>query len=174
MKIALGSTSCVKQASVLSALHRFSSPYELVSVSARSNVSEQPIENETYHGAINRVVHTASLVPDADFSLAIESGIFLRNNNFYDVAVVVARSQYGQMVISESEAVQFPDNCVMEALQRDGDWTAGMVLQEKGIVKDHKDPHQSLTGKSRAEYITEAVYEVLQMILKTGKVATNG
>ena len=36
-------------------------------------------------------------------------------------------------------------------------WTVGRVMQEKGIVKKHDDPHLDLSGRSRVEYMDEAV-----------------
>jgi len=57
-----------------------------------------------------------------------------------------------------SDSVPFPYEAVQEA-QRRGfkEWTVGRVMEEWGIVAQHDDPHLSLTGKSREDYIAEAI-----------------
>jgi non-canonical (house-cleaning) NTP pyrophosphatase len=163
MLIALGSRSEVKQLAVLRALRQFGIDARVVAVKAGSQVSEQPYGEETVTGARNRAIHTGLLVPEADLTIAIESGLFERPAGcFLDIAVVVVRLASGELITGESEGVVFPTDAVEEARRRGGEWTAGKVLQEQERVQLHTDPHASLVGRPRAEFIHDAVLRVLQ------------
>jgi len=158
MRIGLGSQSEVKQAAVHNALHQSGFDAEVVAVKALSGVSEQPFNDETIEGAQNRARHTAILVPDADITIAIESGIFLRREYWLDIAIVVVRFPDGEFFQAESEGVVFPTDAVEEVQRRGASaWTVGKILQEWNRVQLHNDPHLSLVGRSRADFINDTV-----------------
>lgn len=165
MIIALGSQSSVKQEAVRRAMQVFEIDAQLVTVKARSNVAEQPFNSETVRGARNRALHAAALVPDAAFALAIESGIFDRNGHYLDIAVVVARLRDGRYLQADSQSVEFPADAVHETVRRcveNDSWTVGKILQEWGRIERHDDPHASLVGRSRAAFIYDAVFTLIQ------------
>lgn len=171
LTIALGSQSQVKQTAISNAIAQFELDAELVAVKARSGIAEQPFNEETLRGAKNRAVHAAQLVRHADLAIAIESGIFVRKPHLFarkrylDIAIVLARLQDGTFVSVESDSVEFPEEAVLETKRRGvQDWTTGRVLQEWGLVAQHDDPHFSLTGKSRAEYINEAALRLFEQL----------
>ena len=57
----------------------------------------------------------------------------------------------------------FPDKYVEMARQRGFDvCTVGQVMQEEGFVADAKDPHLSISGVSRREYLGRVVKKVLE------------
>jgi non-canonical (house-cleaning) NTP pyrophosphatase len=163
MLIGLGSQSDVKRAAVMHALRQFGVDAQLIAVKARSDVSEQPFHNETIIGARNRATHAALLVPGASFTLAIESGLFARNGGYFDIAIVVARLPTAEFLQQESAAVAVPADAVEEVKRRGADcWTIGKILQERGRVLDHTDPHLCLVGRSRAEFLKDALVSLFQ------------
>src|SRR5579859_2886210 len=143
LRIGLGSQSEVKKAAIIHALCQFGLiAVQLVAVKARSGINEQPFNNETLTGAYNRATHTALLVPSADFTIAIESGLFERSDCYHDIAIAVVRLPSGEFLQQESEGVAFPTDAVEEVKRRGADvWTVGKVIQESGRVALHNDPH---------------------------------
>lgn len=156
MRVVLASSSAVKIRAVQRA---FGPGVEVVPVSVPSGVPEQPVEEETMQGARNRVRGARAKQPGADHYVSIESGLFKVGESWVDRAAVVVENTDGtEHRIVFTEGVVFPTECVEEAERRGFDtWTAGKVLQERGIVGDHADPHKDLSGRSRAEYIDEAL-----------------
>lgn len=155
LKIVLASTSAVK----LDACRRaFGPEVDIVTVKVPSGVSEQPMDQETLQGAHNRIAAARVEVPGADFYVAIESGVFDEGTAFVDRALVVLEHQTGLRYHTVSDGVIFPDAAVEEARRRGLDkWTVGKVMAEQGTVVSHDDPHLTLAGRSRAEYLYEAV-----------------
>src|SRR5689334_18798874 len=164
--IALGSQSAVKLRAVEEAVRRFSLNAKIVPVQARSGVSEQPFEHETVLGARHRAVHAAQIVPQADLSLAIESGLFFRDEQWFDIAIVVARNTTGAVVQVESEGCVFPTSAVEEVKRRGGEWTVGKVLVEMELATQHDDPHRDLVGRSRWEFISQAVSDLFEQLFR--------
>jgi hypothetical protein len=60
-----------------------------------------------------------------------------------------------------SDKVQFPLECVEKARELGFETiTVGQVMEKQGVVENNKDPHLSLTGKSRTVYLTEAITDL--------------
>lgn len=158
LKIVIASTSAVK---VDACRRAFGSEVDIVTVKVPSGVNEQPMDLETLQGANNRLAAARAAIPDADFYVAIESGLFRlfdEETTFVDRAIVVLQHQTGLQCQTTSDGVIFPDTAVEEARRRGLDkWTVGRIMQEQGIVASHEDPHLTLAGRSRAEYIYAAV-----------------
>lgn len=162
--IALGSTSEIKYAALAHALQLSGRDTQIITVKARSDVGEQPVEQETLLGARNRANHAALLVPDALLSIAIESGVFQREDGYVDIAVVLARFQTGEYCHVESEALPFPHDAVEETFRRGQQWTVGKVLQEWGRISRHDDPHLDLVSRSRLYFLSDALVRLFQVL----------
>ena len=83
MKILIGTKNQGKIEGARRALSKYFSDFEIEGVSVSSNVPEQPVNEQTYMGAKNRVKNLKLFAEQnnikADFFMAIESGL----NNFY-------------------------------------------------------------------------------------------
>lgn len=156
MRIVLSSTSAVKVDACKQAFG-VGSDTEIVTVKAPSGVNEQPLNDETLRGAFNRLNYARSAVPNADYYVSIENGIFQENGRYVDRAVVTVMNKDGETRTTYSEGVEFPSASVEETRKRGFEtWTVGKVMQEQGVVAQHDDPHLSLSGKSRVDYVNEA------------------
>lgn len=155
MKIVLASTSAVK---VEACSRAFGPSVEIVTVKAPSGVNEQPLNEETLRGAKNRLAYARREVPDADYYVSIENGVFDEGSAYVDRAVVTVENAAGEERVTYSDGVVFPDEDVEEARRRGLDkWTVGRVMEEKGHVKKHDDLHLCLSGRSRVSYLDEAL-----------------
>jgi non-canonical (house-cleaning) NTP pyrophosphatase len=163
-KIVLGSESPLKLSAVTQALQTCGIQAQVVPTAAQSGVGEQPFDQETWLGAQNRAQHAAALIPEYDVVVVIESGVFRRQRKYWDIAIVGALLPSGRFLVVESEAIQFPKKAVQEAKRFHGSKTVGQVLEEKGKVKSHKDPHASLVGRSRAEFLRDACIELFDQL----------
>jgi non-canonical (house-cleaning) NTP pyrophosphatase len=150
VKIVLASTSAVRAA--------FGDAADIVTIKAPSGVNEQPMNSETVTGAFNRIAIAKAQVPGADLYVSIENGIFDEQGHCIDRPVVVVSREMGDAQVTYGEGVEFPKDSVDETRRRGFDkWTVGKVMEEQGIVKKHDDPHLSLSGKSRVEYLRATV-----------------
>lgn len=155
LKIVLASTSAVKLDACRAA---FGDDAEIITVKAPSGIAEQPMNGETVTGAFNRIAAAKKLVPDADLYVSIENGIFEEKGHDIDRPVVVVSRASGNAEVTFGEGVEFPHESVEEARRRGFDtWTVGRVMQEQGLIRQHDDPHLDLSGKSRSEYLRDAV-----------------
>ena len=166
MKIVIASTSEKKVNAVKKAFTNFKD-IEIVTIKAPSGVNEQPMNEETLKGAHNRLHYARKDVPDADIYISIENGIFTEGNKYIDKAVVTIMTAKGELVTAMSDGVEFPSEFVYLTKQKPGglkDWTVGKVMAEHGYVQDHADPHYDLSGKSRVEYLDQALDRAIKRL----------
>lgn len=176
MKIALGSTSPIKLAALTTVAKGFNQQAEIVAVPARSGVNEQPAGyDETYKGALNRAQAAFEAVPDADFAIGIESGLFPHGVSFADCAVAVALvpgKRALKAYAARSAPLGFPAECVRAARKAGfATTTVGQVMAAAGLIKQADDPHQTLAGISRETFLVGAL-TILFGALQNDKVVT--
>jgi len=76
-------------------------------VAVESGVSDQPMSDaETRKGARNRALHASQVMSDADFSVGMEGGIEVVDEQLMAFAWMVVRSKDGQA--SEARSVTLP------------------------------------------------------------------
>lgn len=165
VKIGVTSQNKLKTQAVADAYNSISLPFTLTGYSANSGVGEQPVDDQTLLGARNRIIDVGSKVDDLDRIISIESGIFqVRPDVWLDKAVVVIfNTQNETEHIEYSDCVLFPTKYVEMARQIGFDTTTvGMVMAQEGYVKNHKDPHLSISGISREVYLRETVKKLVE------------
>ena len=122
----VGSESQIKLTAIKDSLRQAvpNNNWNIIGVPAQSGKPEQPVEEETLEGAINRAHHALKLSPDSDLVIAIESGIFklpdssaAEGFSWYDKAVIYCLTKDRQSHIYYSDLVKFPTNAVEEARQ---------------------------------------------------------
>ena len=141
---------------------------EIRGYSTDSGVGEQPINKQTLKGARNRIMNLEKQVLGLDLIFSIENGIFYENEKYVDKAVVVVKEiKSGKEYVAYSEGVVFPDEYVERARVIGFDkTTVGRVMKDAGYIKDGKDPHMSISRRSRREYIEETVARLLEELIQ--------
>lgn len=165
MKIGVTSQNSLKLDAVRKVYSSLSS-VEIIGYSTDSKVGEQPIDDETLLGARNRISDLKSRADDLDRMVSIENGIFYEGGKWHDKAVVIiydARADSEH--IAYSDEVMFPTQYVDQARQIGFDKiTVGKVMMDARYVHDHKDPHLSISGKSRKEYLEETIRKLVKEV----------
>jgi non-canonical (house-cleaning) NTP pyrophosphatase len=164
--VVLTSQSAIKLRALQAALVDLNITANVVAVKVPSGVNEQPVGDETRHGALNRIAAAREQVV-GDLYVSIENGLFHRNGIWTDRAVVVVEQPGNAHVpIIVSDGCAFPLSAVEEAKHVGfATTTVGQVLAEWGIVKDHADPHVDVCGTSRETFLRAAVRQALAAVL---------
>ncbi len=165
MNITLGSTSTHKLDAVHQACQKLGLGAVVSGVKTSSGQNEQPVGfDETFGGALTRASSAKSQTPDS-IAVGIESGIF-RFGVTLDIAVIVVLTPDGQQIVTTSEGIQFPEECVRLAEERGfKTTTVGSVITEQ-LGGDPTDPHSVLTkGKvTRTMTLVDALTTALQQL----------
>ena len=165
IRIAVASNSAIKLDAVRDAIASLMIKAEIIGLKTASGVPEQPTDKETLQGARNRIQHAKALDPRAQLYIAIENGIFDEAGRYFDKAVVICLTSAGQEFIATSAGVEFPADCVEEARRIGFDkMTASKIIAQRGLSKQHDDPHLSLAGRPRAQFITETLVTLLRKV----------
>jgi non-canonical (house-cleaning) NTP pyrophosphatase len=161
MKIVLGSTNehklyAVRETCALSGLYA-----QMYGIPASSGVSAQPLGfEETHSGAMARAL-VARSEHGCDLAIGIESGVFrfALSPVTLDIAVIVLITGENKIIVTSSNGIQFPEDCVEEAYRRGfKTTTVGSVIAERH-GGDPTDPQLTLTnGKiSRISTLVDAL-----------------
>jgi non-canonical (house-cleaning) NTP pyrophosphatase len=169
MKLAVGSTSAIKKAASELALKRLGLKLPLLYIAAASGVNEQPEGlSETSRGAYGRALTALLKCPDADIGIGIENGLFGHDGGMADrpVCVLLVRGptaiEQWRYSATLGAPVMMPASAVKEARRRGfATTTVGQVLHEYNPQMSATDPHAFLTGRARAEYLADALQQVM-------------
>lgn len=168
INITLGSTSAHKLDAVRQACQKLELSSVVFGVKTSSGQNEQPVGfDETFSGALTRAISAKSQDPDG-IAIGIESGIFRLGTTSVtlDFAIIVVLTSDGRQIITTSEGIQFPEDCVKIAEERGfKTTTVGSVITEK-LGGDPTDPHSVLTkGKvTRTMTLIDALVTALQQL----------
>ena len=114
MKIAIGSKNPVKIRAVKNAFNKFFNEFELVSLSAPSNVSNMPMSlKEMIEGARNRAIYSIKK-EDADFGVGLEGGCEEIDGKIFLEGIVIVVDKNGKEGIGRSAAVNLPELFIKE------------------------------------------------------------
>jgi inosine/xanthosine triphosphatase len=75
--------------------------FEFVAVKSESGVSDQPMNEETEQGASNRLNFIRDLMPEADFWISQEGGIYEDGERLYNRAWIAVCDKAGYVYIRE-------------------------------------------------------------------------
>ncbi|MFQ5796572.1 MAG: inosine/xanthosine triphosphatase [Candidatus Bipolaricaulia bacterium] len=124
--INVGSDNPVKARAVENVFTRFRGPVTVQQVDVPSGVSEQPFDEETVRGAIQRAEHALG---DADYGVGIESGLIWNPvvESYFDVQFCAIVDRDGELSIGHGSGFIYPPQ-VIEAVLRGR--TIGEVMDE--------------------------------------------
>jgi len=104
--VAVGSMNPVKIEAVRSVMESIYGDVRITAVDVKSNVPEQPFEEETVKGAENRA---RSALGDHDLSVGIEAGVFEMYDGLYDIQHCVVMDRKGKITIGMGPGFRYPD-----------------------------------------------------------------
>ncbi len=128
--IAVGSLNPVKIEAVRNVMERIYGNVRIFAVDSKSGVPEQPFEDETVKGAINRA---KGALGNHTMAVGIEAGVFERYDGLYDVQHCAVIDKDGKITIGIGSGFRYPDK--IAELVRNGK-TVGEAMN---IVYTHSD-----------------------------------
>ncbi len=130
MKILVGSKNPGKVLGAKNAFSKYFENVEAVGVKVPSGVSEEPVDDEIFEGAKNRVMALKDYAKenncDADFFVAVESGMTNKLCKWMITNVAVVLDKHGKMGYGTSASFPVPEKMV-ERIKME---TLGSVMDE--------------------------------------------
>ena len=116
MKVLIGTKNPGKIEGAKKAFENYFDNVEVIGIKAESNVSEQPVGKETLLGAKNRVNNLIKYAKenniDADYYVAVESGINDDSGFWAITNIAVVKNSLGEVGIGASESFPVPNKYV--------------------------------------------------------------
>lgn len=151
MKVLIGTKNQGKIEGAKRAFSRYFDNVEVVGIPVESGVSEQPVGKDIYLGAKNRVDNLVECAKsegiDADFYVAIESGITDSLGKWSIINLVAVRDKNGYDSWGNSAGFPVPDKYVESIIDK----TLGTVMDE---IFENNDLRSSVGGIS---YLTHNI-----------------
>ena len=137
MKVLIGTTNPGKIQGAKEALDVFFKDADIEGIKVPSNVSDQPVNEETLQGAKNRVNNLIEYAKEnnveADYFLGVESGICNVYNTWMIVNFAVIKDNSGYESVGIGPAFPVPSSYVREIIST----SLGQVLDK--VYEDYKD-----------------------------------
>lgn len=137
MKVIIATKNHGKINGAKQALESFFENVEIEGVSAPSEVSEQPINDETYIGAYNRVKNAIRIAKEngvvADLFMAVESGMVNNFGHWYITNVSVISDKNGNICTGISASFPVPEKYVEEIKEKSLATVMDSIFQETDL-----------------------------------------
>lgn len=121
MKVLIGTKNPGKIKGAEIAFSKYFDNVEIEGISAPSDVSEQPLNDETYIGALNRVNHLIEYAKEnnikADMFIAVEAGIVNNFNDWSITNVAIIKDSLGNQSWGTSASFPVPHRLVKDILE---------------------------------------------------------
>ena len=121
MKILIGTNNPGKIEGAKQAFEKYFKNIEIEGISVESNVSNQPINEEIFNGAKNRVKNVKEYAKnnniEADFYIASEAGITNLLGDWIDINAVVIEDKKGFQSAGTSQGFPIPNKYIEEIKQ---------------------------------------------------------
>lgn len=151
MKILIGTKNPGKIKGAREAFEKYFENFDIDAISVPSNVSEEPLNNEIYEGARNRVDNLIKYAKenkiDAEYFLGVESGITNLLGKWVIINIAVIKDKNGYESWGTSSAFPVPDKYIDEIITTD----LGKVMDK--IFKQH----ELRSGKGGISFLTNDV-----------------
>ena len=116
MKVLIATQNKGKVEGAKRAFEKFFDDVEIVGISAPSDVPEQPVNDETWQGAKNRVKNLKQIAKEkgieADYFVSIESGMMNSLGSWMIVNIAVVEDKNGLESVSSSPGFPVPERLV--------------------------------------------------------------
>lgn len=142
MKILIGSQNPVKIKAAQEAFSKYFDDVEVIARDVDSKVSDQPVGDQTFEGAENRVLELEKISKadklEVDFFVGIEGGITRIYSRWFAFGAVCITNKEGQKSFGISSHFELPEQMVEELLngkelgQVMNEITGGKNVKQKG------------------------------------------
>ncbi len=122
--IVVGSLNHVKVEAVRSVMERIYGNVRIKACDVKSKVPEQPFENETRKGAVNRA---KGALGEHDLAVGIEAGVFEMKDGLYDIQYCAVIDKSGKLTVGTGMGFRYPDR-IAELVR--GGMTVGDAMKE--------------------------------------------
>lgn len=167
LEVHLASGSALKKAATEQAFRQLMSPLniDVYPHQVDSDVSEQPLEQETMEGARHRLEKVECQLPDINDTVlvSIENGLrYIAEEDKYVDFVHVILKHRGQLYSVSQDCCEVPGDIITAIRKSElGEFreTWGQAAQRLGLADSHQDPHLGprFGGRSREHYVTQAL-----------------
>ena len=151
MKVLIGTKKKKKIQGAKEAFENYFENFDIEGISVSSNVGEEPINNEIYEGARNRVDNLIKYAEDndidAEYFLGVESGITNLLGKWIIVNIAVIKDKNGYESWGTSPAFPVPDRYVEEIISTDLGKVMDKIFQENDLR----------SGKGGISFLTNGV-----------------
>lgn len=121
MKILMGTKNPGKIEGAKQAFEKYFDNVEIEGISVNSEVNDQPINNEIFLGAKNRVKNLKKYAKEnnieVDFYIASEAGITNLLGDWIDINAAVIENKEGFQTVGCSQGFQIPDKYMPEIIE---------------------------------------------------------
>lgn len=121
MKVLIATKNPGKIQGAKTAFENFFDKVEIEGISAPSDVPEQPLNEEIYQGARNRVNNLIAIAKErgvkADYFVAIESGITNKLGKWMITNIAVVKDKFGYESVGTSASFPVPNKYVNEIIE---------------------------------------------------------
>ena len=123
MKILIGTKNLGKIEGAKEALKKYFECFDIEGIKVPSDVSDEPMNNEIYKGARNRVDNLIKYCKEnnieADYFLGVESGITNSLGRWVNLNVAVIKDKFGYESWGTSSGFPIPDKYIDEIIETD-------------------------------------------------------
>lgn len=123
MKILIGTKNLGKIEGAKEAFEKYFDSFDIEGIKVSSDVSDEPMNNEIYEGARNRVDNLIKYAKenniDADYYLGVESGITNSLGKWVNINIAVIKDRFGYESWGTSSGFPIPDKYINEVIETD-------------------------------------------------------
>ena len=137
MKILIGTKNPGKIQGAKEAFENYFKEFEISGIPVSSNVGDEPVNNEIYEGARNRVNNLMSYAKEnnieAEYFLGVESGITNLLGKWIIISIAVIKDKNGYESWGTSPAFPVPDKYVDEIISTDLGKVMDKIFQKNDL-----------------------------------------
>lgn len=140
MKVLIGTNNQGKVEGARQAFQKFYDEVEVVGISVKSDVNEEPVNGEIYKGAKNRVNNLIKYAKEnnivADFFIGIESGITNSLGKWCIIQIAVIKDKNGYESFGTGPAFPVPNKYVDDIINTDLGIVMDKIFKGNGLKNE--------------------------------------
>lgn len=144
LKVVIATKSSLKISGISEAFRKFFPEEKVVieTVNSSSEVEEQPINDNIFIGAQNRLKNAKELSIDYDFIISCESGLLQQFSKWFNVQIVYMENSNGKIAWAISNGFEIPEKYIQEiketnlkeVLDKLFEGTGGISILSNGLL----------------------------------------